>query len=306
MKVLVLGGTGFIGGSIVRSMLQDAMNHIVVFDRFPLPYEAPNLSMVTGDYSTATDFVELTKNIDVVIHAISTTSPRNFRGFYSEFEENVQPTIKLLDACAENGVKRFFFLSSGGTVYGENASGVPWKETDACNPVCAYGVHKLAVEKIMSVYSRNGLLKCISLRIANPYGPSQATNGVGVIATFARQMLSGNKIELIGDGKTRRDYIYIDDVVECVHRLMLYEGTEEVFNIGTGVGSSVLDIIRIISEHLNIEPTIAVRPETSNDVADNILDITRLRDETGFKPVWTVEKGIVETLSIMMRKKDVV
>jgi len=304
MRFLVLGGAGFIGRSIVHRLVSDAENQVTVFDKFKLNHAAPNLEMTTGEFSIDTDFDSITREVDVVIHGISTTSPRNFRGFDAEFRENVQPTIRLLDACVKNGVKKVIYLSSGGTVYGESTDGSPWKETDPCNPICAYGVHKLTVEKIMSVYTHTGQIKCEVMRIANPYGPEQATKGVGVIATFARQMLSGQPIHLIGDGKTRRDYIYIDDLVDAVQRLIQYKGTEEVFNVGTGVGTSVLDIMQSISEELGIAPQIEYQTDTGNDVADNILDISRLGCEMGFYPKYSVKVGIEETLKVLMSEGE--
>lgn len=298
MKILILGGAGFLGGSLALKLMQDPANEVTVFDRIKPGFEAANLRAIAGEYCTETDFLTLTAGQDVVFHAISTTSPRNFRGVYPEFQENVMPMIRLMDACVENRVAKVIFLSSGGTVYGES-DGRPLRETDACDPICAYGVHKLAVEKILHLYTRTGPVKCEVIRLANPYGPTQMTNGVGVIAAFIRRIMAGESIQLIGDPDNRRDYIYIDDVVAAMEAVIRYQGAEEVFNVGTGVGTSVRDILRIVCEKTGVRPEITEQPSTGADASCNILDITRLARETGFVPRYTVEAGVDEMLNVL-------
>lgn len=301
MKILILGGAGFLGASLAKRLTEDKHNQVTVFDRIRPNFCADNLQAVVGDYQTGTDFLSLTAGQDVVFHSISTTSPRNFRGVYQEFDENIMPLIRLLDACAENHVKKVVFVSSGGTVYGES-SGRPFTEADACNPICAYGVHKLAAEKILSLYTRMGKLKAEVIRLANPYGPTQMTNGVGVIAAFIRQIVSGQSIQLIGNPDNLRDYIYIDDVVGAMEAVISYEGPEEVFNVGTGVGTSVRDILRMVCELTGAKPEVTAQPATGADASCNILDIGLLERETGFVPRYSVEAGIGKMLSVMQVK----
>ena len=298
MKILILGGAGFLGGSLAADLVKRPHHQVTVFDRVEPNFSAANLRVMTGEYHTETDFRSLTSGQEVVFHSISTTSPRNYHGMYPEFSENVMPLIRLLDACVENHVKKVVFLSSGGTVYGESG-GEPFKETDACDPICAYGVHKVAAEKILRVYTRMGLLKGEIIRLANPYGPTQMTSGVGVIAAFIRQLASGQNIQLIGNPDNLRDYIYIDDVVDAMNAVIRYEGPEEVFNVGTGVGTSVRDILRIVCEKTGAHPEITAQPSTGADASCSILDIGLLKRETGFAPRYSVEAGIEKMLDIL-------
>lgn len=298
MKILVLGGSGFIGKNLVQQLLQSNENMVISFDRAESSLVHPNLSQIVGQFDCDTDFASLTFGMDIVVHCISTTSPRNFTGFYPEFQNNVLPTILLLDACKANSVKKVVYLSSGGTVYGETDDDL-LNEEHNCSPICAYGVHKLSVEKIMHVYMRMNWVKCNVVRIANPYGPEQVTKGVGVISVFIRKILEGSPIELIGDSSNLRDYIYIDDVTDALEKVIHYQGNAEVFNVGTGVGTSVTELIQIISEKLETVPQIISIQGEGLDVSKNILDNSRLLEETGFLPRYTLELGIDKMIKVL-------
>lgn len=291
MRVLILGGAGFIGRNLLKRLLNQPECTVVSFDIVTLPLEHSRLQQIVGNFCCDTDFESLTKEVDVVMHCISTTSPRNFSGFYHEFQSNVMPTIRLLDACRKNQVKRVFYLSSGGTVYGESNDSM-FDEEHVCNPICAYGVHKLSVEKIMGVYTLQKWVKCTVVRLANPYGPEQMTRGVGVISHFIRTLMKGEPIHVIGNSTNLRDYIYIDDVVDAVETLLRYQGDEMVFNIGTGIGVSVDELISIISAEMGGDPNIIYEPSTGLDVSRSVLDISKLVRETGFTPRYSLENGI--------------
>lgn len=298
MKILILGGSGFLGKNLVRQLLQSYENTVVSFDRCESTLVHSNLAQIVGEFDCDTDFVSLTYGMDIVVHCISTTSPRNFSGFYPEFQDNVLPTIRLLDACKENSVKKVVYLSSGGTVYGESDENL-LSEEHCCNPICAYGVHKLSVEKIAHVYTHLNWVKCDVVRLANPYGPEQVTKGVGVISAFIRKIMEGSPIELIGDSSNLRDYIYIDDAINAIQAVIQYRGEVDLFNIGTGVGTSVNELIRIISEKLQLTPQIIRIPGEGVDVSKNILDISRLKKETGFTPRYTLECGIDKMIAAL-------
>lgn len=295
MKYLVLGGCGFIGTSLTKKLAKKQENVITVADWVCQSHAKGNIRYFKTLFDEGTNFLELTREQDIVIHGISTTSPRNFRGMRAEISENLLPTIQLLEACISNGVKKVLFLSSGGTVYGESPDRVPFTEDAPCKPICAYGMQKYAIEMLLEVYKRQYGLNYVTARIGNPYGPRQFTNGVGVISTFTRLLTQGNKIVLLGGGKTVRDYIYIEDLTEALTQLIEYNGKFSTFNVSNGIGYTVNDILDILSDLLNIKPQIEYLPNTLSDVAYNVLNISHIQRETGFCPHTSLQQGI-ETL----------
>lgn len=297
MKYLVLGGCGFIGASLTKKLAASPENTVTVMDRVCESHTEGNIHYVQAGFEESTDFQALTQGQDVVVHGISTTSPRNFHGMQTELSENLLPTVQLLEACVSNKTQKVLFLSSGGTVYGESTDQAPFTEEMPCRPICAYGVQKHAIEMLLEFYKKQYGLNCVTARIGNPYGPRQFTNGVGVISIFARHLLQGDTIRLLGGGKTIRDYIYIDDLTEALSLLMQYDGPFSVFNVSNGTGYSVNEILKILADLLKVDPQIEYLPNPSSDVAYNVLDISRIKKETGFQPQISLQQGIGMLLS---------
>ena len=292
MKYAVFGGCGFIGACLTDRLSRNPENIVTVIDIACRPHIDGNVRYINARFEESTDFLSIVRGQDIVLHGISTTSPRNFHGMRAEFSENLMPTIQLLEACITGGVKKVLFLSSGGTVYGESPDKVPLYEECACKPICAYGMQKYAIEMLLDVYKKQYGLSYITARIGNPYGPRQYTNGVGVISTFTRLLKQGEKIALIDGGRAIRDYIYIDDLADALLLLMQYDGPFSTFNVSSGIGHSVSEILKIVADFLGVVPQIDCLPNPLSDVSYNVLDISRIRRETGFCPRISLPQGI--------------
>jgi UDP-glucose 4-epimerase len=166
--------------------------------------------------------------------------------------------------------------------------------------MCSYGITKLAVEKYTAMYAKLNGVEYRICRPANIYGEGQRLNiGQGVIGVFLERALKGQPIEIWGDGTNRRDYLYVKDMIDAIMKLMRHEEQGRVFNVSTGIGYSLHDIVRIIREELNIPVKVLYKSIRGFDVPENILSSKRLQNETG----WKGTTGLVEGMRLVAEEK---
>lgn len=291
---LVLGATGFLGKNLCRALVQHG-DEVIAYGRNPerlqeLLSVAQGVSTIRGDFVRDGVSETLLQEADVVFHLISTTKPAN-KDVLKEFETNVLPTIRLMDACVSHQVRVIYF-SSGGTVYGVPRY-VPMDEGHRTDPISAYGIHKLAVEKCIEYYGRTYELDYSILRISNPYGRFQdAQANQGVIAVFLAHALRKEPLEVWGDGAAVRDYVYVDDVMDACMKLLDYHGDERIFNIGSGKGFALREIIHLIERETGQNADVRYQPSRIQDVPANILDCSIAARELGWRPSVGLSEGI--------------
>lgn len=301
MKTLILGGAGFLGSHLCEGLLNSDYK-VTIFDKEDINYGnlhsvINDINIVKGNFTNDYNFDVITKNTDIVFHLISSTIPNTSnRDMVYDLQSNVITTIKLLDSCVKNNVRKVVFFSSGGTVYGIPTT-VPIKEEHPTNPICSYGIHKLMIEKYLHLYHHLYGLDYTVMRISNPYGPKQSPfSGQGVISTFVYKATHGLPIEIWGDGTVTRDFIYVSDVIKAALALLEYKGDNKIFNVGSGKGLSINDIIKKIESVLNKKLVISYYNARNEDVKVNILNVERIKGETGWGNKILLERGI-EVLS---------
>ena len=212
-------------------------------------------------------------------------------------------TIKLLDACVKEKVKKVIFISSGGTVYGKEVS-CPLQEETATNPITAYGVQKITIEKLLYLYKYMYGLDYRVIRLANPYGPYQRPNGVlGVVTTFTYKALKHEKIVVYGDGSVIRDFIYIDDAIRAILNIVNGENKYRTFNLGCGYGTSIKELLECIYTVLMVEMDIEHTSARKVDVPINYLDISRYENAYGKLNPISLKNGIKFTADYMIKQK---
>jgi UDP-glucose 4-epimerase len=297
MKVLVLGGTGFIGSHVVDHLLA-AGHEVRVFDRSPERFREPlkQVEYCLGRFDDTFLVAEALDGIDVVCHLISTTVPGTSNlDPVSDVQSNLVSTLQLLEQMRKKDLRRILFLSSGGTVYG-NPETSPISEEHPLNPISSYGVVKVAIEKYLYMYQQLYGFKPIVLRPSNPYGSRQGHAGVqGLIGTLLAKMLVGEVFEIWGDGSIIRDYIHVNDLARlCV--TVLKDETCGVFNVGSGEGYSIHEIIALIRKMANEELQITYREGRSFDVKEVVLDISRAGAQFGWEPEISLADGISDQL----------
>lgn len=300
MRCAVLGAGGFIGTNLCRALVGRVDSLRAFGRRQSFPEALRGCDWMPGDFADSTCMAAAVAGCDVVFHLVNATTPASANvDKVADLNANVASTLHLLDACRETGVRRIVFVSSGGTIYGIPDQ-VPTPETAPTNPITGYGISKLAIEKYLGLYEHLYGLEYRVLRVANPFGPYQtALKNQGVIAAFVRRALAGKPIEVWGDGSVTRDYVYIDDVVEALMLAATHDGSGRIFNIGSGEGRSLNDIVASISKLLAVEIPVDRRPARPVDVPVNILDTTLAAKDLNWRPHTVFEEGLGSTISWM-------
>ena len=297
MKAAVIGGNGFIGTSLVEHLLSEG-HKVRVFDKYPSRFSDPieGVEYVTGDLGNHGELHSAVNGMDWVFHLAYTTLPQTSNedpGF--DVRSNVIDTLQLLDECRSSKIKKFIFISSGGTVYGVPRE-VPIKENHTTDPICSYGITKLTIEKYLQLYNHLYGLDYVVARIANPYGERQNPNSKqGAIGVFLGRIARGKPLTKFGDGEVIRDFIYIGDTARALTACANYDAGKEkprIFNIGSGVGYSINEIIETIEKVVDVPVQIETTPARAVDVASNVLDISLARKHLNWQPEVELEEGI--------------
>lgn len=306
MRVLLLGGAGFIGSHLATALSLRGEHVVSVLEPVSAPVDRIQhlpVHLYRGSLSD-TELLEtilVQDNIQAVIHLVSTLVPGcGFADFEKEFEQVVAPSIRLMELCSKHHVKLVYF-SSGGTVYGERSTFEPFTEKDTLAPISHYGWSKQMMEESIRYMHRTQGLRYLILRPSNAYGPGQNLHGrQGLIAVALGKALRKEAVSVWGDGIAVRDYIYIDDLVQATLSLLGKEDAfDKTFNVGSGVGYSVNDILRILKEVSGLEVSVHYLPARQEDVSHVVLAIDKIREMIDFQPLG-IQEGIQRFASFVM------
>jgi UDP-glucose 4-epimerase len=299
-----LGARGFIGSHLTDALLA-AGAQVRAFDRPGIQTvkgvvedRRPGLTTLEGDLVSTKDIEAALEGVDVCYHLVSTTLPRssNLDPAY-DIETNLLGTLRLLDTAVRQKVKRIVFTSSGGTVYGSPRR-VPIGEDHPTDPACSYGIMKLAIEKYLALYQQLHGLQSTVFRLANPYGERQRIEASqGAVGVFLGKALRNEALEIWGDGTVVRDYLHISDVIRA---LLLPVGSgsvgeSAVYNIGSGQGCSINELIQAIAVVTGREVQVKYSPGRGFDVPVNVLDISKAKRQLGWTPHIDLHEGIRKT-----------
>ncbi|EJM13787.1 nucleoside-diphosphate-sugar epimerase [Pseudomonas sp. GM21] len=306
MKILIFGGGGFIGSAIADRLLADG-HALRIFERPRVePYRkfstGESVEWITGDLMSNHDVSEALDGMDAVLHLVSTTLPKtsNDDPIY-DVQSNLIATLQILNAMVAKRVSRIVFISSGGTVYGPPTY-LPVDELHPTEPQVSYGITKLAIEKFLLMYQHLHGINATVLRVTNPYGERQRVETAqGAVGVFLSRALKDESIQIWGDGSVTRDYIYVSDVAEAFALSLKYEGPYSVFNISSGTGVSINDLIERIETV--VDGTIAKEylPGRPYDVPVSILDNALAGRELNWSPTVSLDDGLKLTTAWMKR-----
>ena len=304
MNITVFGGGGFIGSAIVDRLLLD--NHAIkVFERPRVtPYRvflpSERIEWITGDLLSKADVGAAVQGADAVVHLVSTTLPKssNDDPIY-DVQTNLVASLQMLDAMVIHNVSRIVFISSGGTVYGRPCY-TPIDESHPTNPEVSYGITKLAIEKYLNMYDHLRNIKPIILRVANPYGERQRVETAqGAIGVFIAKVLNKQPIEIWGDGSVQRDFLHVSDVAEAFSKAITYNGSKSVFNISSGYGTSLNELVQLIGDEQGTPPCVSYSPGRQFDVPISILSNELAKKELNWTPKISIKDGISRTFKWM-------
>ena len=314
--ILITGGAGFIGSHLVDLLLSEGGWRITVIDDFNDFYDPAIKHENVGAHLSRSEFSLQEADIrdestlkqifgenhfDCIVHLAARAGVRpSLQQPLLYSETNINGTLNLLELARKHGVNRFVFGSSS-SVYGVNAK-VPFSEDDPIfHPISPYAATKAAGELICHTYSHLYGIRCICLRFFTVYGARQRPDLA--IHKFARLISGGKPIPVFGDGTTRRDYTYIDDIIAGVRAAIDYEESDyEVINLGESHTVELQELISLLEKELNQQAIIDRQPLQPGDVPQTYADITKARRLLGYDPRTQIEEGIHNFVDWFRRK----
>lgn len=281
-RIIFLGGAGFIGTNLACELSKNTNLSLTIVDKKMEYFNQmkgllpPTTQYVVADFDDSVDFDSLVQGQDIVFHLASSNIPGNSNlKVPGELQANVIITAKLLDACVRQHTEKVIFISSGGAVYGKKCT-CPVSEEMVTYPITSYGLQKVAIEKLLYLYRYQNGLDYRVIRLANLYGRFQRPNGkLGVVTTFVYKALMNQILDVYGDGTVVRDFIYIDDAVRGILQISFGSCHYRTFNLGSGIGTSVNQVIEVIKNTINPDAIVRYEASRKNDVPVNYLDISR-------------------------------
>ena len=321
MKVIVTGGAGFIGSHLVDKLMFQGYNVTVIdnlssgrTENIEQWLNHPNFKLVKADLKKPAQWIDHFKDIDIVYHyaanpevKVSATNPE------IHYKENLQTTFNILEACRRMKVSTLIFPSTS-TIYGE-AKIIPTPETyQPLEPISIYGAVKLACETLIKTYTRLYGLRALILRYANIIG-SRSTHGV--IIDFIRKLKANpRRLEILGDGTQTKSYLYIEDAIEATQKTLETFRKEnlpyDIYNIGSEDQINVKEIADIIVKEMHLKNVeYAYRPATKDgrgwpgDVKIMLLDITKIKEKTGWKPKLNSKEAVEKTTREVLKNAEI-
>lgn len=297
---LVTGGAGFIGSHLCRALLNESMQ-VTVLDDLSMGKSSnvpEGAGLIVGDVRSADDVQKALRGIDIVFHEAARVSVRSsIKQFYDDADVNVMGTLNLLHCCADVNIPKFV-LASSMAVYADSPTAQSIPESHPVAPISPYGIGKLAAERYCQQFASDTGTDCIALRYFNTYGPGQAfTPYVGVITIFIRQLLEQKSPQVFGEGEQRRDFVHVDDIVSANVLAMHSTVHRGIFNVGTGIATSVNEIATLLRDR--IAPSVEINhvDAHSGELKNSIADVSRISDTLGYCPQHTLGDRIDEVIA---------
>jgi len=303
-RALITGGAGFIGSHLAQNLLESSWDVTIVDNFDPFYSKATKLANILAERKSSRfhlieadirDYESLRQqaggSYDVIVHLAAKAGVRPSILKPDEyFETNVKGTQNMLNFARHFGVKQFIFASSS-SVYGVNKR-VPWSETDpVLLPISPYAGTKVSGELMGHVYAHLFDMRFVALRFFTVYGPRQRPDLA--IHKFARAMLEGSPIPVFGDGSSRRDYTYIDDIIQGVVAAMHYDRTPyEVINLGNSRTVSLMEMIATLEDALGKRAELLYEPEQPGDVPVTYANVSKAKELLGYEPIVPFDTGI--------------
>ena len=302
-KALVTGGAGFIGSHLAEKLHQNNIEVLVV-DNLLTGKKENLLSLdlentIYGDVGSE-ETLKIIKNFnpDVCFHLAAQSSVViSVEDPLLDFEHNLLQPVQLIKTLLETDCKQFIFTSSGGTIFGEPEV-IPTSEDDyAGEPASPYGLAKKKLNELIEVMLQNETMSYSILNLSNVYGPRQDPHGeAGVMSIFTGKLINNETPTIYGDGKQTRDYVYVLDVVDAL--IKSSETDDNLFlNIGTGVETSVNELVSILSQKISWDGEPEYAPRREGELLRSVLNNERAKGEIGWEPKYTLDTGLDELIS---------
>ncbi len=304
MKVLITGGAGFIGSNITDFLLEKGYE-VHILDNLSTGFTDninPKARFHEMDIRSESAFELISSGgFDIICHhAAQMDVRRSVREPLFDADVNIKGTLNILEAARSGGVKRIVYASTGGAVYGQPEN-IPVKEEHSVNPICHYGISKHTVEHYLFLYRYLYGVDYVILRYPNVYGPRQNPYGeAGVTAIFTLAYLTGAPPVINGDGMQLRDYVHVKDIARANWMCMDLERTDisgEIFNIGFGIGRSVIELDSIIRGYAGSDCEPSFGPSLPEEILKIALDSSKAKTVLGWNPEIEFENGLKDLVA---------
>lgn len=296
MRICVLGSSGFIGSHLVARLLNDG-HDVVGYSRSAYTPQSTSAFTsyrhVAGDFSSETDFARIVGRSDVCLHLVSTTNPGSAESDPArDVQANLLPTVRFAQHLSDAAPgTRLIFVSSGGTVYG-NAEATRLSEDVTADPISTYGATKSTAETYIRMFGHSRGLPLLIVRPSNLYGLPLHGAPFGLIHKVIGQVERSEHVDVWGDGLNVRDYLHIDDFIDFLAIAIARPSATPVVNAGTGIGHSILEVIKLVEQALGRRASLRFHPPRSIDVRRNVLDVGLARRAFGWTSRTTLADGI--------------
>ncbi|HWQ83569.1 MAG TPA: NAD-dependent epimerase/dehydratase family protein [Anaerolineales bacterium] len=300
MNFLITGAAGFLGSKLANALTREGHQVRGLDDLSTGDPQAlfPDVLFTRGDVNDRPKLWTLLQEVDCVYHLAARVAVPESVLYPREYNAvNVGGTVSLMEAMRDVGVRRVVFISSG-AVYGDQGE-QPLKETAHPNPRSPYAVSKLAAEYYIRTIGDLWGIETVCLRVFNAYGPGQhlPPSHPPVIPNFLKQAMRGGTLVMHGEGQQTRDYVYVDDVVSTMIAASTAPGINHlVINVGSGVETSIRDLVRLVGETTGAKLEVLTNPRTSPGVSRMCADLSLAREKLGYQPRFTLSQGLRLTL----------
>lgn len=299
MNILVTGGAGFIGSHLCKKLVE--LNHnVIIIDNLSngntinIATIMNKIKFIKKDiYTTNIDSIIEEYSIDVIYHLAAQISVNNsIEDPVNDINNNVIATVKLLESCKKNNVKKFIFSSSGGAILSNNNR----------KPLSPYGINKNVIKNYLDYYSNNYNINCLEVLLSNVYGEKQNDKKSSpVIPLFINKILNNETITLYNNGKNIRDYIYIKDVVDIFIKLLDYDNTDSIV-VSTHIGTSNKELVEHIVKIIGKETKINYENKRKGEIEVSILNNKDTIQKFKWKPQYSLHDGLIKTISFYINK----
>jgi UDP-glucose 4-epimerase len=295
---VVLGGCGFLGTNLCRRLVSSGMRVRAFGRSCRFPQDLEHVEWYQGDFADTAALASAVGSFQLVFHLIHTNTPQSANlDPAGDIRGNVISSLALLETCRNLKVERIVFVSSGGTIYGL-AKEIPTEESAPTDPIAAYGISNLAIEKYLALYEHLYGLSFRVLRVANPYGPYQIPlKGQGIIAAVISRAIDNESVDIWGDGSVVRDFVFVDDVIDALEAASSDQSSQRIFNVGSGTGRTLREVISTIEMQLGARLRINWKVGRNFDVPSSILAIDRAREVLKWSPKTSFEDGLQQTVT---------
>lgn len=301
MLIGITGSSGFIGSYLTRWLVASGCASPRLLVRNPVNTGPEGAEICQGDLHSPADCSRFVKGLEAIYYLAHENTPVNSDlDQPNDVRANLEPLLNLLCAVERAGAKpQIVYFSSGGAVYARNEGRLPYREVDPCRQSSSYGILKLTAEQYLRLAADRGHLTATVLRVGNAYGTLLPRHRMqGLIGVALNSVLNGNPVRVFGDPNNVRDYVHLDDICVMAERVSVPRGTFDVFNVGSGLGYSVAEILQVIQDCYGEPIELEVNQSQGKWLTDwVVLDIAKARREWGWQPAIDLTSGIAAMMS---------